>query len=227
MSLVGMSASPAGPPSQSRVVSLFLVMWWAMGGQFRGFSLEPPARVSYHVTGGALGWARAGCHLLVPGVGAYCAQVFPSPSPSCRSPLRGLFLEMASARALICRGVLALVGRGSHCPSTAGWSSVFIIIGAVVTGHVLSLVPRVRFSSLGLAADAGLPVFLGAGGAAGLAWFGEVGAAPALAKLLGFPPAFLRQEAAVLPARGGLVSLPVVLLAALALGLLCGLGLCS
>ena len=56
---------------------------------------------------------------------------------------------------------------------------------------------------------------------------GRGGAAPALAKLLGFPPAFLRQEAAVLPALGGLVSLPVVLLAALALGLLCGLSLCS
>ena len=96
-----------------------------------------------------------------------------------------------------------------------------------MTKHVRILVLRGRFSSLGVPAPAVLPALLGAGGAAGLARDGEVGAAPALAKLLGFPPAFLRQEAAVLPALGGLVSLPVVLLAALALGLLCGLGLCS
>ena len=73
-----------------------------------------------------------------------------------------------------------------------------------------------------LSLPAVLPVFVGAGGEAGLARDGLVGAGPALSKLPGFPSAFLRQEAAVLPAFGSLVSLPVVLLAVLALGLPCG-----
>ena len=71
--------------------------------------------------------------------------------------------------------------------------------------------------SLGIAAYAGLPVFLGAGGAAGLAQDGMIAAAFAEAEFLGFSPVFLCVEAMVLLAFLGLVSLPLVLEAFLAL----------
>ena len=65
--------------------------------------------------------------------------------------------------------------------------------------------------SLGLAAPAGLPVVLGAGGAAGLAQDGRVGAVPALAELPDFPPFFLGEEAPVPHAFRSLASGPVIL----------------
>ena len=80
--------------------------------------------------------------------------------------------------------------------------------------------------SLGIAAYAGLPVFLGAGGATGLAWFGGVRAALADAEFLGLSPAFLCVGVLVLPALGGLVSLPVVPLGTLVPGLLCDQSFC-
>ena len=178
-----------------------------MGGQFDGSSLEPPARVSCHVTGVGLGRSRACSHLLMPGVGAYRAQVFPSPSPSCRSPLQGLILGMGSTRALSSQRCLGPGCSGIHCPASTGWSSVVLIIGAVATGHALSLVPRGRFSSLGVAAPAGRPVLLGAGGAAGLGWDGLVGAVFAEAEFPVSPPFFLGAEASVLHALRALVSL--------------------
>ena len=75
---------------------------------------------------------------------------------------------------------------------------------------------------LGPAAPIGLPVFLGAGGAAGSAGYGGIAATLASAKFLGLSSAFLRPEAMGLPASWGPVSLPVVLLAVLVLGLLYG-----
>ena len=127
--------------------------------------------------------------------GAYRVQVFPCPSPSCRSPLQGLFLEMGSTRELSSQRCPGLGWRGSHCPASAGWSSVVLIIGAVVTGHVLSLVPRGRFPSLGPAAPAGLPVLVGAG--------------PALSEFLGSLPPYLFAEAPVLHALWVLASCAV------------------
>ena len=61
------------------------------------------------------------------------------------------------------------------------------------------------------AAPSGLPVFLGAGGAAALVLDGGVAAVFAKAKQFCLSASFLLTESAVLHALGGLVSLPVVL----------------
>ena len=73
--------------------------------------------------------------------------------------------------------------------------------------------------SLGLAAPAGLPVFLGAGEAAGLAGYSRVAAAFAKAQQFGLSASFLLVALVVLPALRGLVSLPVVLESFLPAGL--------
>ena len=65
--------------------------------------------------------------------------------------------------------------------------------------------------SLGLAAPAGLSVFLGTGEAAGLAGYSRVAAVFAKAQQFGLSASFLLTESAVLHALRGLVSLPVVL----------------
>ena len=64
---------------------------------------------------------------------------------------------------------------------------------------------------LGIAAYAGLPVLLGAGGAAGLAGSGRFGAVPAVAKFPGCLPFLLGAESLVLHALGSLVSGSVIL----------------
>ena len=73
--------------------------------------------------------------------------------------------------------------------------------------------------SLGLAAPAGLSVFLGTGEAAGLAGYSRVAAVFAKAQQFGLSASFLLTESAVLHALGGLVSVPVVLESFLSPGL--------
>ena len=70
---------------------------------------------------------------------------------------------------------------------------------------------QVHGRSLGLAAPAGLSVFLGTGEAAGLAGYSRVAAVFAKAQQFGLSASFLLTESAVLHALRGLVSLPVVL----------------
>ena len=72
-----------------------------------------------------------------------------------------------------------------------------------------------RSPAFGVAAPAGLPVGIGARGAPGLVWDGGLGAVPALAGCLGYPPLFLGKAPVVFSTLGipfpGLIVLLVAL----------------